>query len=448
MQKKLNRIYDSHMQALLFGLCWLVYFASYIGRLNYSSAMPAMIGGAVITASQAGFISMVYFFAYGAGQFLNGMLADRLHPGRMIFAGLFASSLLNLAMGFMSDFGLMALFWCANGYTQAMIWPPIMRIFAKMMTEERKVKYCVHITSTMAVGTLASYLLSAAMIAAAGWRFVFFAASVCMCAAALVFKRGFAKVETYSLEHGEQSESGEAMTGTVRGNESGDKSSEAMAFPQLLMASGLLFLLVPVVVHGVLKDGVTSWVPTYISETFLASPTLSVLVTTMLPVINLTGAYAAQFMYRRFFRRQEIKTASFFFLIATGALVLLWRCSAVNMFLTAGLLSVITASMMAVNTLFVNLLPLRFEKEGRVSTVSGFLNAMAYVGCAISTYGIGVVVQHAGWQVTIFGWLVMTATAMAVCFGLRNKSFTIKAREKEETIHEQMGLSDRRVQPR
>lgn len=61
MQKKLNRIYDGHMQALLFWMCWLVYFASYIGRLNYSSAMPAMIGGSVITASQAGFISMVYF---------------------------------------------------------------------------------------------------------------------------------------------------------------------------------------------------------------------------------------------------------------------------------------------------------------------------------------------------------------------------------------------------
>ena len=467
MQKKLNRIYDGHMQALLFWLCWLVYFASYIGRLNYSSAMPAMIGGSVITASQAGFISMVYFFAYGAGQCFNGMLADRLHPGKMIFAGLFISGLLNLAMGFLSGFGLMALFWCANGYTQAMIWPPIMRIFAKMMTEERKVKYCVHITSTMAVGTLASYLLSAAMIAAAGWRFVFYAAAVCMCAAALVFWRGFAKVEAYSTENeGAENEGAEKLGDVVEYEEKTESKgvdgcrnaaehtdTGSMPLIKLLTASGLLFLLIPVVVHGVLKDGVTSWVPTYISETFMASPTLSILVTTMLPIINLTGAYAAQFMYRRFFQKQEVKTASFFFLIATGALVPLWRFSAVNMFLTAGLLSVITASMMAVNTLFVNLLPLRFEKEGRVSTVSGFLNAMAYLGCAISTYGIGVLVQHVGWQVTIFGWLAITAAAMAVCFALRNRVFTVKltqrcTRVKEEAIHEQMDLSDRRVQPR
>ena len=427
MQKKLNRIYDGPMQTFLFWLCWLVYFASYIGRLNYSSAMPAMIGGSVITASQAGFISMVYFFAYGAGQFLNGMLADRLHPGKMIFIGLFASGLLNMAMGFLSGFGLMALFWCANEYTQAMIWPPIMRIFAKMMTEERKVKYCVHITSTMAVGTLASYLLSAAMIAAAGWRFVFYAAAVCMCASALVFRQGFKMVEVYSADHGDGDERGNAAVYEKKGERRKEAENGSMPFAKLLTASGLLFLLIPVVVHGVLKDGVTSWVPTYISETFMASPTLSVLVTTMLPVINLTGAYAAQFMYRRFFQKQEVKTASFFFLIATGALVLLWRFSAVNMFLTAGLLSVITASMMAVNTLFVNLLPLHFEKEGRVSTVSGFLNAMAYLGCAISTYGIGVLVQHMGWQVTIFGWLAMTAAALAVCFALRKQVFTVKS---------------------
>ena len=447
MQKKLNRIYDGPMQTFLFWLCWLVYFASYIGRLNYSSAMPAMIGGSVITASQAGFISMVYFFAYGAGQLLNGMLADRLHPGKMIFIGLFASGLLNMAMGFLSGFGMMALFWCANGYTQAMIWPPIMRIFAKMMTEERKVKYCVHITSTMAVGTLASYLLSAAMIAAAGWRFVFYAAAVCMCASALVFRQGFKMVEVYSADHGDGDERGNAAVYEKKGERRKEAENGSMPFAKLLTASGLLFLLIPVVVHGVLKDGVTSWVPTYISETFMASPTLSVLVTTMLPVINLTGAYAAQFMYRRFFQKQEVKTASFFFLIATGALVLLWRFSAVNMFLTAGLLSVITASMMAVNTLFVNLLPLHFEKEGRVSTVSGFLNAMAYLGCAISTYGIGVLVQHMGWQVTIFGWLAMTAAALAVCFALRKQVFTVKSK-KEEIIHEQMGLSGRRVQPR
>lgn len=319
--------------------------------------------------------------------------------------------------------------WCLNGYTQAMIWPPIMRIFAEMMQEEKKVKYCVHITSTMALGTLVSYLLSAAMIGLAGWRYVFFAAAVCMITAALVFKRGFGKVDKLAEKNSEPEDEEKQKHFDEKEMKTKEKVS-AMPFSQVLAHSGLLLLLIPVIVHGILKDGVTAWVPTYISETFLASPTISILVTTMLPVINLTGAYAAQFMYHRFFGKQEVKTASFFFMIATGALLLLWKLGSVHMFLTAGLLSVITASMMAVNTLFVNLLPLQYEKEGRVSTVSGFLNAMAYVGCAISTYGIGVLVQRVGWNITIFAWLFITAIAMVVCFVLRKRAFQVRRREE------------------
>lgn len=82
--KQMRKIENSRDAQLLFLLCWFAYFTSYIGRLNYSSAMTAMIQEAVLTKSQAGFISMVYFFAYGIGQFCNGMLGDRFHPGKMI----------------------------------------------------------------------------------------------------------------------------------------------------------------------------------------------------------------------------------------------------------------------------------------------------------------------------------------------------------------------------
>lgn len=53
------------------------------------------------------------------------------------------------------------------------------------------------------------------------------------------------------------------------------------------------------------------------------------------------------------------------------------------------LFALIMASMMEVNTIFVNLLPLKYEKLGRVSTVSGFLNSVAYMGTAVSAFTIG-----------------------------------------------------------
>lgn len=410
---KYKKITDVRMTTLLFVLCWIAYFTSYLGRLNYSSAMTVMIKETVLSKSQAGFISMTYFFAYGIGQLLNGFLGDKVNPRKMIFLGLSISGAANLIMGCFADFGIMAAVWCINGYAQAMIWPPIIRIFAEMLEEKTKLRFCINIISTQALGTLASYLLSAAVIYLNGWNGVFFAAAALLIAAALLWDIKFRKIEKFSMEFGIED-------GTKDGIKSSSRKVNQVPFLSILTGSGILVILIPVIVHGVLKDGVTSWVPTYISETFLTSPALSILVTTVLPVINLTGAYAAQYLYRKW-KKQETKTAACFFLAATVSLLCLWLFGSKSLLLTVILLSVITASMMAVNTIFVNLLPLRFERAGRVSTVSGFLNSMAYLGCAISTFTIGLMVQNNGWKNTILSWLGITFLALIICILFRNK---------------------------
>lgn len=193
--KQMRKIENSRDAQLLFLLCWFAYFTSYIGRLNYSSAMTAMIQEAVLAKSQAGFISMVYFFAYGIGQFCNGMLGDRFHPGKMIFVGLAIAAGANLCMGFVGGFGAMAVVWGINGYAQAMIWPPVIRIFAEMVSREQKMKFCVNIVSSQVVGTLASYLLAAVVMWLIGWRAVFGAAAICLCVMSVIWIIGFEKIE-------------------------------------------------------------------------------------------------------------------------------------------------------------------------------------------------------------------------------------------------------------
>lgn len=92
-----------------------------------------------------------------------------------------------------------------------------------------------------------------------------------------------------------------------------------------------------------------------------------------------------------------------------------------SMILTIVLFAMTTASMMSVNTIFVNFFPLRYEAIGKVSTVSGFMNGMAYVGTAVSTFTIGVLVEQKGWNVTIGRWGVMTFLALVVCMLGRKK---------------------------
>lgn len=414
---KLHKITNEKVAFSLFLLCWFAYFTSYIGRLNFSSAMTAMIDGNVLDGAQAGFISMVYFFAYGIGQMINGLLGDKIHPGRMIFTGLFIAALANLAMGFAGAFYLLAVIWGINGYAQSMIWPPVIRIFAEMLQEKQKVRYCINIVSSQVLGTLGAYLVAAAVMWAAGWKAVFTAAAACLGVMAFIWLFGFGRVERSARNAALKA----AENGADGTDSSESKPSAATAvrpggisFPSLLFGSGILAVIFPVLVHGMLKDGVTTWIPTYISKTFLTSPSLSVLVTTVLPIVNLTGAYAAQYVYKKM-KRKAMRAALPFFLLATGALVGILLAGSFSLPVTILLFSLITASMMAVNTVFVNLLPLEYEKTGRVSTVSGFLNSVAYLGTAISTFSIGVMVDRLGWNATILSWVLVTAAALLVC---------------------------------
>ena len=416
---KLGKINGQKMSLALFLLCWAAYFTSYIGRLNYSSAMTEMIQDAVFTKSQAGFISMVYFFAYGIGQMCNGVLGDRVHPGKMIFTGLSAAAVMNLLMGFFETFLLMAVVWGINGYAQAMIWPPIIRIFAEMLEKERKMKYCIDSVSSQVAGTFAAYLIAAGVMWLSGWKAVFAAAAACLALMSIVWRIGFGKIERAVQGRAPEENAAERLEKDSGTKENGSKESGDHFFT-LFWNYGLAVVLFPVIIHGMLKDGVTTWVPTYITETFATAPAFSILVTTVLPLLNLTGAYLAQAVYRKC-REHEVQAAAVFFAAATAALLGLWTVKGVSIVLTVLLFAVITASMMAVNTLFINLLPLRFETMGKVSTVSGFLNAAAYLGTAVSTFTIGIMVEALGWNVTIGSWFVFTAAAFAVCVIFRRR---------------------------
>lgn len=48
-------------------LCWIVYFSTYLGRLNYSASLSEIILSERFTKSQAGMIGTGFFLAYGGG---------------------------------------------------------------------------------------------------------------------------------------------------------------------------------------------------------------------------------------------------------------------------------------------------------------------------------------------------------------------------------------------
>jgi len=99
-------------------------------------------------------------------------------------------------------------------------------------------------------------------------------------------------------------------------------------------------------------------------------------------------------------------------LLVSGLLALLADFSAV---LSVALSTLLTGCMHSINLLLVCILPRRFAKTGRVSTISGVLNFCTYIGSAVSIYGIAALAENFGWAASIMSWAAVSLLGMLVC---------------------------------
>ena len=86
-----------------------------------------------------------------------------------------------------------------------------------------------------------------------------------------------------------------------------------------------------------------------------------------------------------------------------------------NTLLSIALLVLICSGAHGVNLMLISHVPKRFRKYGNISTISGCVNACTYVGSAISTYGIALLVEKIGWQWTIASWILIALLGLVAC---------------------------------
>lgn len=401
-----SRLDSPRQGSALFALSWMAYAAAYVGRYNYSAVMGAITQEGVLSLTAAGAVSTGYFVFYAGGQVLGGALSQCVSPYRMILAGLVCSAGCNLGMA-LAPAGLMALLWAANGLFQAMIWPPIVRLFAESMPLPQQKRACVSINSTTPAGTLAAYALSAAVLSFASWRSVFLSCGGLLLGAAAVWWLGTAPLcrATRTLYSPPRAEGGRSFASPALG---------------AVLAAGLCGLVIPTMLHGGLKDGVTSWVPSMIQANFGTSPAFSAAVSMALPLINLAGAYLASGLNQLVFHN-EMRTSAALFGLAAVSLLVLPQAVGSSLVLALLLLALTTLSMLGINTMLISVMPVRAGRNGGAAMLSGLLNAVTYLGAAAATWGIGGAADAFGWGAVFALWLVMALAGLLLSLALSGR---------------------------
>ena len=200
-----------------------------------------------------------------------------------------------------------------------------------------------------------------------------------------------------------------------------EKEKQLSVFGMIALA-GLVPIFFIIILQGILRDGIQTWLPSMISEEYNMSESFAVLSTSVLPVLSMVSVILSNFLFRRL--KNEILTASIIFAIAAVATIPLAFNLKMPVFISIFLAALISGCMHGVNHMVISLIPKRFYSYGMVSTFSGILNAFTYVGASLSTYGFAAIADSGfGWNAVRITWGIVGIAGAAICI-IKIKSWT------------------------
>lgn len=380
-------------------LCAAAYFTSYLTRMNFAAVLAAIIQADDIDKTLAGAVTTLGFITYGAGQLVSGWLGDRINPKKLMFGGFLLTAAMNMLISVCPNGKWMCLVWAVNGFAQAFMWPPMVKIMKNAMDDDGYNKGVLVVNLGATFATVMIYLISPFIIRQWSWRAVFRINGTAAVVMAVVWMIVITEIEktanlTYVL-----------IKGKSQKKEKGSLSVNIGLLAVVMLA---------IMLQGSLRDGVTTWVPTYITEVFRLDSSNSILTSVVIPIFSFISLKVSSVIYNKT-GKKPYKLAGIFFAAAALCAVILRIFSDVTPILTVALAALLVGIMHGVNLILVCFLPAILAGENNMSVLSGMLNFTTYVGSAISTFGFAVFSEKTGWSGTVTLWAVIAALGAVMC---------------------------------
>lgn len=388
-------------------LCCLLYFTSNMNRNSYNAALTEIISSTGVSSATAAIALTGSFITYGFGQLISGYLGDRISPSRVITAGMLTTSLCNIAVGLCGcgesiNIYLIILIWCINGFAQSLIWPPMLRCITKELSSDKLESACALVYDAAYAASIIIYFAVPACIILSEWQTVFFICGFFGVAVALLWRILTRKRQSCTVEKALPVSDGDTVPI--------DSDMKRESIFKIIIDTGIIPVMIVISMHGMLRDGITTWFPSYINGNFNVPTKYSILVTSCIPVLAIFSIAFTRRFSKHF--KNELHTAARLWGIALVSCIGLLAFFSMRLFIAAVFMAIVIGCMHGVNLMLISVFPSRFDKYGRISLFSGLLNACTYIGSSISTYVIAVITEKSGWLATIGVWTAVAAVGL------------------------------------
>ncbi len=412
---------QNNKSTFLIMLCWLVYTCSYLGKLGYNANITKIEESYSVSHSVAGMVSTFFFFAYGVGQVINGVFCKKYNLRIVVFSSLIISGLMNLLVVFINDFTILRYFWLVNGASLSLLWPSLIRLLSETLDKKQIGKAVIVMGTTVATGTFLVYGLSALFVALDTYKSIFILAGTLLPVIAIIWMIFYSKLV---VNNNTQSQA--TVTTEIEQSQS-KKVNLALVIPIFILGFFAI-------IDNLVKDGLTTWVPMILKETYELPDYASILLTMVLPILAIFGTAVAVRMHKKI--KDFVFLIGVLFLIAGSFIGAVILCLPTGLFvITLASFGIVACLMSGVNNVITSMAPLYWkERFNNSGLLAGVLNGCCYVGSTLSAYGLGLIAENNGWK---FVFILLTALCflsvlISLCYTVITK---IKGKNVKE-IHE------------
>ncbi len=377
-------------------VCFVTYACYYLGRVNLSVTVPALRQAYGWDKAAIGVIGTAFYWAYAAGQLVNGPLGDRLSPRRLVALGLVASALLNLVFGSLGGAlpWLVAL-WALNGWAQATGWAPIIRTLSRWFEPAQRARVTALISPSYLVGHAASWALAGTLTARLGWRYAYWVPGVLLLGAA-IFWHALARDEPGRVP-------GEAPDPPA------SRDAPRLAGLSVAWRGPMRWAVAVSLLSGMVKEGLNLWGPTYLVEEQSLGVLGAALSGLLIPLAGIGGQLVTGRVQRRVAaashatQQERPLVTGLALVVAVGAAALYVVGGGRSPVAALLMLALVAAGSHGMNGLLMASLPLSLGRGAPVSAVTGALNFCQYLGAGLGAALVGTLVDHLGWG-GAYGW--------------------------------------------
>ena len=405
-----SRNEGANKSTLLLVLCWIVYTCSYIGKLSYGANIHEIETSFGVSHASAGMVSTFFFFAYATGQIINGLFCKRYNIKYIVFTCLIVGGTMNVLVAFAPEFYLLKYFWLINGVAMSFLWPILIRLLSETLKKDRVSNAIVVMGTTVATGTFLVYGLSALFVRLTDYRWTFCLAALLLVTVSIIWFFSFdGLVKPLKKEADEEVEMEK-----VEEQENGVSNVHLTKTFFAVLVCVLAFF---AVANNFVKDGLTTWTPSILSEVFGTQSWLSILLTLLLPLLAIPGTVLAVKLYNVV--KNFIGTCTLMFVmsgILMGVVIkFMDNATTVGLVITVGAFSLISALMNGIDNIIVSMVPLQLKGKVNSGRLAGILNGFCYLGSTIATYSLGKIADVlASWSAMFYVLLAIAGVVVLV----------------------------------